>query len=245
MLVHPQEIVAHRVARVVTRLVGRHPRRRHRSRLSRMPKPTPEYRVPIATLGAYDAVVALTDDFCRERLSEEYRDLARAMTAALSRKRPSPIVTGQPRTWACAILYLLGQLNFLSDKGSTPSMSLAEIYGGFGVAQSTASAKARITADALGAYPLSPAWTLPSLLGENPAVWTLSVNGLLVDLRDMSREVQAIAFQRGLIPYIPADREQPAPVRPEPAVMARPSLPRKATAPTNQAELDFGLFGHR
>jgi hypothetical protein len=33
------------------------------------------------------------------------------------------------------------------------------------------------------------------------------VNGLLVDLRDMPREIQEIAFEDGLIPYIPADRE--------------------------------------
>ncbi len=31
---------------------------------------------------AYDAVVALTDAFCRDRLNDEYRDLARAMTVA-------------------------------------------------------------------------------------------------------------------------------------------------------------------
>ena len=33
------------------------------------------------------------------------------------------------------------------------------------------------------------------------------VNGLLVDLRDMPREVQEIAFEDALIPYIPDDRK--------------------------------------
>jgi hypothetical protein len=33
------------------------------------------------------------------------------------------------------------------------------------------------------------------------------VNGLLVDLRDMPRGVQEIAFPKGMIPYIPADRK--------------------------------------
>jgi hypothetical protein len=32
------------------------------------------------------------------------------------------------------------------------------------------------------------------------------VNGLLVDFRDMPREVQAIAHEKSLIPYIPADQ---------------------------------------
>jgi hypothetical protein len=42
------------------------------------------------------------------------------------------------------------------------------------------------------------------LAGKNPLVWMAEVNGLLVDLRDMPREVQEISFEDGLIPYIPA-----------------------------------------
>lgn len=89
--------------------------------------------VPKPMQAAYTAVVALTDAFCRDHLTEEYRDLARAMAAALARKRPSPLSSGQPRTWACGIIHALGQLNFLSDKSSQPHMTLAEICAGFGV----------------------------------------------------------------------------------------------------------------
>jgi hypothetical protein len=35
----------------------------------------------------YDAVAALTDTFCRGKLNDEYRDLARAMNAALCHKQ--------------------------------------------------------------------------------------------------------------------------------------------------------------
>jgi hypothetical protein len=45
-----------------------------------------------------------------------------------------------------------------------------------------------------------------SLVAKNPLVWMAQVNGLMVDLRNMPREVQEIAFVKGLIPYIPADR---------------------------------------
>ncbi len=70
--------------------------------------------VPKSMQATYDTVVALTDAFCRDHLNDEYRDLARAMTAALCRKRPSPLGTGQPRTWACGIIHVLGQLNLKS-----------------------------------------------------------------------------------------------------------------------------------
>ncbi len=35
----------------------------------------------------------------------------------------------------------------------------------------------------------------------------LKINGFMMDVRDAPREVQEIAFNKGLIPYIPADRE--------------------------------------
>ena len=45
-------------------------------------------------------------------------------------------------------------------------------------------------------------------LEDNPLVWMLKVNGLLMDIRTAPREAQEVAFQKGLIPYIPADRQQ-------------------------------------
>src|ERR671933_774527 len=155
----------------------------------------------------YDAVVALTDAFCHDHLDDEYRDLARAMTAALCRKRPSPLASGQPRTWACSIIYALGQLNFLSDKASQPYMTMAEVCAAFGVGQSTASAKARVILDTLRTHRMDPTWMLQSFVDRNPLVWMAQVNGMLVDLRDMPREVQVIAYEKGLIPYIPADQK--------------------------------------
>ena len=163
--------------------------------------------VPKPLQPTYDAVVALTDAFCRDYLTDEYRDLAREMAAALSRKRPSPLVSGQPRTWACGIIHVLGQLNFLSDKASQPHMTMAEVCAAFGVGQSTASAKGRVISDALHTNRMDPIWMLRSIVDQNPLVWMAEVNGMLVDVREMPREVQVIAYEKGLIPYVPADGE--------------------------------------
>jgi hypothetical protein len=163
--------------------------------------------VPKSMQETYAAVTALTDAVCERHLTPEYRDLARNMAAALCRKRPSPLASGQPRTWACGIVHELGRINFLSDPSSKPHMTLAELSAAFGVGQSTASAKARVIADALGTNRLDPNWTLPSRLETNPLAWMAEVNGFLVDLRTMPREVQEIAFEKGMIPYIPADRD--------------------------------------
>jgi len=48
---------------------------------------------------------------------------------------------------------------------------------------------------------------LPSLAGMYPLIWMTQVHSLVVDLWDMSRDVQEIAFRKGLIPYIPTDQK--------------------------------------
>ena len=153
----------------------------------------------------YDAIVALTDKVCRDHLDDEYRELAQHMAAALCRKQMSPVSKGQPRTWACAIVYALGQINFLSDPSVKPHMTTADLCAAFGVGQSTASAKARTIFAALRTHRLDPRWSLQGLLDANPLVWMAEINGIIVDLRQMPREIQQIAFHRGMIPYIPAD----------------------------------------
>ncbi len=172
-----------------------------------MAKTTRSKSVPKSMQATYDAIVALTDAFCRDHLNDEYRELAQSMAAALCRKRPSPLTSGQPRTWACTIIYVLGQVNFLSDRSTQPYMTMAEVCAAFGVGQSTASAKARVISQALGIRRLDPTWWLPSLADKSSLVWMAEVNGMLVDLRYMPREVQEIAFEKGMIPYIPADQK--------------------------------------
>jgi hypothetical protein len=41
-------------------------------------------------------------------------------------------------------------------------------------------------------------------MDENPLIWMVEINGFLVDIRHAPRDVQEIAFNKGLIPYIPA-----------------------------------------
>ena len=110
---------------------------------------------------------------------------------------------------------MLGQINFLTDPSTQPYMTTADLCARFGVGQSTANAKARVISQALDTSRLNPDWSLPSLLEQHPLVWMAEVNGFLVDLRHMPREVQEIAFATGMIPYIPGDQEH-GPERPSP-----------------------------
>ena len=154
----------------------------------------------------YRTLTGLTDAFCREHLNGEYAELARYAIAALCRKRPSPLASGRPQTWACGVLYALGQANFLHDRSGTPHMSLQDLCARFGVAASTGGNKARQVRDALGIRPFDHRWMLPSLLEDTGLVWMVEVDGLIADARQLPRVLQEDAARRGLIPYVWADR---------------------------------------
>jgi len=162
--------------------------------------------VPKTVEPFFQTIIKLTDVFCVRHLNGEYASLARILAAALARKRPSPILRGNAEIWACGILYALGSVNFLFDKSQSPHMRADELCAAFGVSQSSGSNKAKQIRDMFKMYQMDPNWCLPSKIDENPLVWILQVNGLMVDVRHMPREVQEIAYQNGLIPYIPADR---------------------------------------
>jgi hypothetical protein len=170
-----------------------------------MPTKDP-YKVPQKMQANYDEIVALTNAVCHEHLNDEYADLCRNLCATLCRKRPSPLAGGRAKTWAGAILYTIARVNFLFDPAQDPHMRATELCAAVGVSQNTASAKSTQIMDLLDIMQMSPEWTLPSLMDDNPLAWMIMVDGLIVDVRSQPRELQEIAFEMGLIPYIPGDR---------------------------------------
>jgi len=157
---------------------------------------------------ALHVIIGLLDQFCKEHLNEDYAVLCRKLAEKLGRKRPSPLLHGSPNAWASGIVRAIGGVNFLHDKSQTPYMRSTDIDHYLGTSPSSGAAKLAAIRKMLGMHQLDPNWSLPSRLQDNPLVWMLQVNGFMVDVRHAPREVQEIAFNKGLIPYIPADRQQ-------------------------------------
>lgn len=99
--------------------------------------------------------------------------------------------------------YTVGSVNFLFDPTQDPHLPAKPLCAAFGISQSAAFARSREIQDLLRIGPLDPRWSLPSKLADNPRAWMISVNGFIVDVRTMSRDVQEEAFRRGLIPFLP------------------------------------------
>src|SRR6478736_5836195 len=98
-------------------------------------------KVPGEVSPVLELILAMTDQFCREKLDEEYAALCRRLAEKLARKRPSPLLGGKPETWACGIIRTIGWVNFLDDRSTKPHMKLPEIDRAFGVAESTGQGK--------------------------------------------------------------------------------------------------------
>lgn len=171
-----------------------------------MAQTTQSERVPKRMQEKFEEVVAITDLVCQKYLDKEYAQLARYATAALCRKRPSPLVRGGVDIWACGIVYALGSVNFLFDQSQDPHLSADELCAAFGVKKSSGANKAKVVRDTLDMFQMDPDWYRPSQMDDNIMAWMIMVDGLVYDARSLPREIQEIAYEKGLIPYIPADR---------------------------------------
>jgi hypothetical protein len=151
----------------------------------------------------FDGITAKTDAFCHQYLNEEYMQFVRLAVAAQCRKRPSPLLRGSEDSWAAGVVHAIGAANFVFDKSQTPHCTASDIYLFFGVGRNTAQGKARRIQESLNIHPFSLQWTLPSRADSNPLLWMLEINGVTVDIRHLPVDVQEIAHQKGLIPYVP------------------------------------------
>lgn len=163
-----------------------------------------ESRIPVALRPVAEEIVAITDAVCSAVLDEEYARLARRAVVKLARKRPSPLLSGRRATWGAGVVYALGRANFLTDPTIEPFLTADQLSEAFGVAKSTMSNKARLVEDLLRISPFSPEFQRADIAEHNPLIWIVELDGLAVDARHLPFEYQADAFQRGLIPYIPA-----------------------------------------
>jgi len=159
--------------------------------------------VPHAVQPYADEVVAVTDAVCLEHLDIEYADLCRRVVGKLGRKRPSPLLRGDLRIWASGVVYAVGQLNFVFDPAQTPHATADQLSGWLGVKKTTMANKARSIRSTLKLSHADSEFMRRDLVDASPLTWLLEVNGMLVDIRHAPARLQVMAFELGLIPYLP------------------------------------------
>lgn len=189
-----------------------------------MSKQKKSTRVPKAIRPKYDAILAVIDPICDQYLDSDYKQYAHYLLAALARKRPSPIERGHARSWAAGVVHALGTVNFLFDASFEPHLKAAELYRLFKVSEATGQSKSKHIRDLFGMGHFDPEWTLPSMMADNPLIWLLEIDGMLIDARTLPVEMQDMLVDEGYLPFAPGDMHPDE----APASSARSDVPSNA-----------------
>ena len=149
-------------------------------------------------------LVSHTDAVCDACLDVEYRELCRELTAELVGKGRFTF-KGRTQSLASGIVHAVGWVNFLDNPTQPCYITSPELAKHCGVSHSTMMDKSRRVRKHLRIIPMDPNWTRIDKLLENPNVWMIQVNGIIIDVREASSEVKIAAYEQGLIPFIPPE----------------------------------------
>ncbi|SCW46769.1 hypothetical protein SAMN04487970_1008107 [Paenibacillus tianmuensis] len=127
-----------------------------------------------------EQLLQLVKGFCEQYLDEDYEQLSCKMVEKLGRKRTVPFMTGKLEVWAAGIIHAIGTVNFLFDKNFEPYVSVHDICGYFGTAQSTTSQKSKSIRDMFKMGYFNDEFATKRSQQNNPFNNLVSINGFIV-----------------------------------------------------------------
>ncbi len=135
-------------------------------------------------------LIEMTGKFCNEKLNDEYRELTEKLIHKLARKRHVPFLSGRIEIWAAAIIYAVGQINFLFDKSSKPYSTADDIADYFGQSKSSVSQKAKVIRDVLKLNYFDQEFSIKSVQDQNPYNDLVKIDGIIVSISSLTPEMQ-------------------------------------------------------
>lgn len=127
-----------------------------------------------------EQLLQLVKGFCQQYLDEDYEQLSCKMVEKLGRKRAVPFMSGKLEVWAAGIIHAIGSVNFLFDKSFEPYVSVHDICGYFGTAQSTTSQKSKTLRNMFKMGYFGGEFATQRSEQSNPFNMLASINGLIV-----------------------------------------------------------------
>ncbi|MDR1871694.1 MAG: DUF6398 domain-containing protein [Deltaproteobacteria bacterium] len=124
--------------------------------------------VPVALVAKYNPIAEIISRFCDERLTDDLKALCLRALAKLARKRPSPLLTGKPITWAAGLTYAIGSINFVFDKSKSYYLSGDEFANWYGLSKKSVSSKAQDVKKLLNLSYFSSEFTIKDILAGFP-----------------------------------------------------------------------------
>ncbi|HBB06956.1 MAG TPA: hypothetical protein DCZ73_04280 [Bacteroides sp.] len=140
-----------------------------------------------------EELAALVSAFCKEKLNDEYEQLCLKLIDHLEEEADSPFRRGNLNIWAAAVVYTIGQVNFLSDKSFEPYLPNSAINEYFGTKPGTVSAKANLIREMLDIdYHFDPEYSTAKMQEQNPFNKLVLVDGMLYPVEMLPEEYQEI-----------------------------------------------------
>ncbi|MBN1455927.1 MAG: hypothetical protein JW945_06735 [Methanomicrobia archaeon] len=134
----------------------------------------------------------LTAGFCDSHLDEEYQQLCEKLIQKMARKRTVPFRSGRLEIWAAAIIYALGQINFLFDHSFEPYASADDICNYFGTSKSTTSQKAKLIRDMFRMTYFDDTFSTAHVRENDPFLNLVMQDGLIMFKDDASQSSEPL-----------------------------------------------------
>jgi transposase-like protein len=139
----------------------------------------PEERQP-----RFQEIVALTDRFCVEHLTDEYLFVCRLLATDIF-QHDAPVERGKAESWACGIVHIIAQVNYLMFQDSDPRLAAEQIHNAFGVSSGTMYKWSRQIREGMQISDVDERFIVPSARESHPGLLALA------DLEEMQRLVGA------------------------------------------------------
>ncbi len=133
-------------------------------------------------------LIEKVSDFCDKNIDNEYKELCLKMIEKMSRKRTVPFLSGKLEIWAAAIIYAIGQINFLFDKSFKPYQSADDICNYFNTSKSTTSQKAKLIRDMFKLNYYDKYFSTQKMSNSNPFNELIMINNFIVPERIIDNE---------------------------------------------------------
>jgi hypothetical protein len=140
-------------------------------------------------------LLRMTGAFCDEYLDDEYRRLSEKLILKMARKRDVPFRAGRPEIWAAAVIYALGQINFLFDKSFKPYASADDICDYFKVNKSSVSQKAKVIRDKFKIGYFDEEFSTEKMLKESPMRKYAMINDFIVDVDNLPQKIKDLLLK--------------------------------------------------
>lgn len=113
-------------------------------------------------------LLMMVGDFTRDNIDEEYTELCSNLVKKLGRKHDVPFKRGRLEIWASAVVYAIGQINFLFDNSFEPYLTPDDICNYFNTKKSTVSSKARTIREILKLGHFDKEFSTERMFESNP-----------------------------------------------------------------------------